>query len=96
MKDFKELINIADVYGTETRDLQAKKEQALEEGWFDDAVNAVKNALGITPAEAEEIVDKKKADKGEADQGNDPTGNTSGKLMLIPLTFDHKCRSSFE
>ena len=25
MKDFKELINIADVYGTETRDLQAKK-----------------------------------------------------------------------
>ena len=79
MKDFKELINIADVYGTETRDLQAKKEQALEEGWFDDAVNAVKNALGITPAEAEEIVDKKKADKGEADQGNDPTGNTSGK-----------------
>jgi peptidoglycan hydrolase-like protein with peptidoglycan-binding domain len=67
--NIKDYIKTADAYGTETRALQEKRDAEIQEGWFDDAVNAVKNALGITPDEAEKIVDKKQADAGEQKSG---------------------------
>ncbi len=69
MKSIKDLIKTADAYGTETRALQEKRDAEMQEGWFGDAVAAVKNALGSTSDEAEKIVDKKQADAGEEKSG---------------------------
>ena len=58
MKDFKELIKIADAYGTETRNLAEKKEQQLEEGMWDDLVGGISNLakkLGVDPATADKV-----------------------------------------
>ena len=67
--NIKDYIKTADAYGTETRALQEKHEAKMKEAWYDDAINAVKNALGITSDEAEKIVDKKQADAGEQKSG---------------------------
>jgi len=75
MKDFKELIKIADVYGTETRQLQEEKDKALDENWFTDSVNAIKNALGISDDEAKKLIDKKKVDAAEKTGGSDVGGD---------------------
>ena len=58
MKDFKELIKIADAYGTETRNLAEKKEQQIEEGMWDDLVGGISNLakkLGVDPATADKV-----------------------------------------
>lgn len=72
MKDFKDLIKIADVYGTETRDLLEKKEAGqLDEGWWEDLTGFVKKTLGMNDAQAAEIaqdVQKKTGADPEADK----------------------------
>ena len=62
MKDFKELINIADVYGTETKGLAEKREaeiqKHLDEGIWDDLVGGISGLakkLGIDPATADKV-----------------------------------------
>ena len=56
MKDFKDLIKIADAYGTETRDLLDKKEAGqLDEGWWEDLTGFVKKTLGMDDAQAAEV-----------------------------------------
>ena len=40
--NIKDYIKTADAYGTETRALQEKRDAEIQEGWFDDAVNAEK------------------------------------------------------
>ena len=65
MKNFKDLIKVADVYGTETRQAHELSEATLDENWFTDSVNAIKNALGISDDEAKKLIDKKAAEKGE-------------------------------
>jgi peptidoglycan hydrolase-like protein with peptidoglycan-binding domain len=67
--NIKDYIKTADAYGTETRALQEKRDAEIQEGLFDDAVNYLKNALGITSDEAEKIVDKKQADAVEQKSG---------------------------
>ena len=92
MKDFKELINIADVYGTETKGLAEKREaeiqKHLDEGIWDDLVGGISGLakkLGIDPATADKVANaistqpEAKAEVEKADPGTDPTGNTSGK-----------------
>ena len=92
MKDFKELINIADVYGTETKGLAEKREaeiqKHLDEGIWDDLVGGISGLakkLGIDPATADKVANaistqpEAKAEIEKADPGTDPTGNTSGK-----------------
>ena len=56
MKNFKDLIKVADVYGTETRQAHELSEATLDENWFTDSVNAIKNALGISDDEAKTVV----------------------------------------
>tara|TARA_Y200000002_G_scaffold35841_1_gene26221 strand:- start:846 stop:2447 length:1602 start_codon:yes stop_codon:yes gene_type:complete len=77
MKDFKDLIKIADVYGTETRDLLEKKEAGqLDEGWWEDLTGFVKKTLGMNDAQAAEIaqdVQKKTGADPEADKPLDIT-----------------------
>ena len=58
MKNFKDLIKVADVYGTETRQAHELSEATLDENWFTDSVNAIKNALGISDDEAKKLIDK--------------------------------------
>ena len=65
MKNFKDLIKVADVYGTETRQAHELSEATLDENWFTDSVNAIKNALGISDDEAKKLIDKKAVEKGE-------------------------------
>ena len=92
MKDFKELINIADVYGTETKGLAEQREaeiqKNLDEGMWDDLVGGISSLakkLGIDPATADKVANtistqpEAKAEVEKADPGTDPTGNTSGK-----------------
>ena len=81
MKNFKDLIKIADTYGTETRNLAEKREaeiqRNLDENVFTDAVTAIKNALGIGEKEAEELINKEKALNITAPL-QDPTGGVGG------------------
>ena len=50
MKDFKELIKIADVYGADQRELYEKKEaNALDEGWWADLTSFVKKTSLYDP-----------------------------------------------
>ena len=92
MKDFKELIKIADVYGTETKGLAEQREveiqKNLDEGIWDDLVGGISDLakkLGIAPEAADKVANaistqpEAKAEVEKADPGNDPTGNTSGK-----------------
>lgn len=62
MKDFKELINIADVYGTETKGLAEKREaeiqKHLDEGIWDDLVGGISGLakkLGVDAATADKV-----------------------------------------
>ena len=60
LKDFKELIKVADVYGKEARD--------INEAWYNDVYDYIKKSLGIGDAEAKPIADaaKKAAEKAKA------------------------------
>ena len=90
MKDFKELIKIADVYGTETKGLAEQREaeiqKNLDEGMWDDLVGGISSLakkLGIDPATADKVANtistqpdaKAEVEKAEI---QDPTGGVGG------------------
>ena len=95
MKDFKELIKIADAYGTETRNLIDKKEAGqLDEGWWEDLTGFVKKTLGMDDAQAAEIakdVQQKtgadpKAEKPVAKQGVDGAADATAQAGASDAT----------
>jgi len=87
MKNFKDLIKIADTYGTETRNLAEKREaeiqRHLDENVFADAITAIKNALGIGEKEAKKLINKDEALKIQ-----DPTGGVGGADAAAKATAD--------
>lgn len=80
MKDIKDFIKVADVYGIETRKLQEKREKELEEGMWDDLVGKIADVaknLGIDPATADSIAAKISTQpdlEKAAEQGKPPEG----------------------
>ena len=102
MKDFKELIKIADVYGTETKGLAEQREaeiqKNLDEGMWDDLVGGISSLakkLGIDPATADKVANtistqpdaKAEVEKAEI---QDPTGNGGGADAAAKAAADAK------
>jgi hypothetical protein len=102
MKNFKDLIKIADTYGTETRNLAEKREaeiqKNLDEGMWDDLVGGISSLakkLGIDPATADKVANtistqpdaKAEVEKAEI---QDPTGNGGGADAAAKAAADAK------
>jgi peptidoglycan hydrolase-like protein with peptidoglycan-binding domain len=102
MKNFKDLIKIADTYGTETRNLAEKREaeiqKNLDEGKWDDFVGGISDfakTLGIDPATADKVanmVSTQPEAKAEVDKAEiqDSTGGVGGADAAKAAATDAK------